>query len=128
MLTSVLGLPGLSSQILGLSGLNENEVFNLSTQGISYKDLISNPFAQPFLTSQLAQQLGELVGLNNGLSQGDTLDLQRNLESAFTLAASQTSAYAGPGQFLNNLEKNLSLNGITGALAANVLSTSAVAL
>jgi hypothetical protein len=121
-LSAQLGLPGLGAQILGLAGANSNSLFNATGNGISFNDFAFNPFSSAFVANTISSQLANLIGGVNGYSLSDIQKLQYNLQSAFTYALSTTSPYAGPEQLFANLAQGLQNSGITGDLAASVLS------
>ncbi len=116
LLSSTLQLPGLSGQLLGLAGLNNSELFNLTSQGNGFNNFAFNPLTQPFFAEQLSTQVAQNLGIPSGSN------LQQNIQNSLLQAAVNTSSFAGSNTFFNNVETALGNNGITGEQASNVLA------
>ncbi len=115
-----LNLPGLGAQILGLSGLSDSELFNLTSNGIGFNNFIFNPFTQNFAASELAALLIQNTSASANLTPSEALTLQNNVQAALVQAASATSPLGGSNQFFNNLSTTLVSNGVTGPLSTNI--------
>lgn len=120
LLTSNLGLPGIGSQILNLSGLDKSEIFNLLGEGTAISNFISNPFTRLLVAERLASAISQ--------SSSNLAGLQDALQNAILQAAGQTSPFASPQDFLNNLSQSLTNNAIAGTQASNALDAAAAAL
>lgn len=115
LLSSTVDVPGLGAQLLRMSGLNEAEVFNLTSQGIGLNNFVSNPFTQSLFVQKLSDQIAQAIG------QSNNAELLGAIQNAVLEAAQKTSALAQPDQFLINLTQNVNNNPLTGTLAPDIL-------